>query len=148
MLRPVAEELDRRLQIECRVPAGVRVRGDRNRLLQVMENLLSNAVKFSRPGDLIIVLAEPAAEGVRVAVQDSGQGIPPESVPKLFESYWSGSQHRALGAGLGLYISRGILLAHGVDISVESKVGRGSTFSFILPLAEEDVPADPAGRPP
>lgn len=135
LLQPAAEDRGRTLRLCLAVDESVRVECDRNRLLQVLENLLSNAIKFCRPGDTITLRADPVAGGVCIAVEDTGQGIPAEAVPHLFDPYWSGHEHRKLGSGLGLYISRGILRAHGGRLEVESEVGRGSRFYFVLPEA-------------
>ena len=136
MLEPAAEYRGRQLRVCIGVEDGLIVQCDRSRLLQVLENLLSNAIKFCRPGDTITLRAAPDPHGVRIAVEDTGQGIPEEAIPHLFDPYWSGSEHRKLGAGLGLYISRGILDAHGARLTVESQVGEGSTFSFTLPVQQ------------
>jgi PAS domain S-box-containing protein len=108
---------------------------DRDRLHQVFSNIIGNAVKFSRAGNAIIVGAEPACEHVRFFVTDAGPGIPPRSLPYLFEPFWSAPEHVHRGTGLGLYIARGIVEAHGGSISVESHVGNGTTISFTIPIA-------------
>jgi PAS domain S-box-containing protein len=108
---------------------------DRDRLLQVFGNIIGNAVKFSRTGNAIIVGAEPAGAHVRYFVTDTGPGIPSSSVPYLFEPFWSAPEHVHRGTGLGLYIARGIIEAHGGTISVESHVGEGTTISFTIPIA-------------
>jgi signal transduction histidine kinase len=136
LLQPVAEERKRLLQLDLKVVEGMAVTCDRGRILQVIENLLSNAIKFCRPGDLITLSAAPVGQAVRIAVADTGQGIPPEALPRLFDPYWSGQEHRKFGTGLGLYIGQGILAAHGGRLQVSSRVGKGSTFFFDLPLAE------------
>jgi signal transduction histidine kinase len=73
--------------------------------------------------------------GVRFWVEDSGQGIPPEHLPRLFDWLWQ-AQGTKEGAGLGLYITKGIVEAHGGRLWVESQPGQGSTFSFTLPLVD------------
>ncbi|HVK82832.1 MAG TPA: PAS domain-containing protein [Kofleriaceae bacterium] len=108
---------------------------DRGRVLQVFGNLLGNALKFCRAGDAITVSAARAGDHVQFSVADTGPGIPPDTQPKLFEPYWSGSEHAKHGVGLGLYISRGIVEGHGGRIWVDSNPGTGSTFSFTLPVA-------------
>ena len=70
---------------------------------------------------------------MRGEVSDTGSGIPGDQLPHLFDRFWQ-AQARRDTAGLGLYITRGILVAHGTDLAVESTVGKGSTFSFTLPL--------------
>ena len=106
---------------------------DRHRLLQVLGNLVGNAIKFTPEGGQVTVRvrAEPVAGApVLFAVEDSGSGIRPEQLPHLFERYWTGDSR---GVGLGLYIARSIVRAHGGDIEVRSAPGRGATFSFAIP---------------
>jgi signal transduction histidine kinase len=124
-----ALHLERHLTLEVEVPC------DRERLLQVLGNLLANAVKFTPEGGTIRVEAEREANGVRVAVRDTGPGIPEAARAHLFERHWQATgQDARLGSGLGLYIARGIIDAHGGRLWVESTVGKGSTFAFTLPL--------------
>jgi signal transduction histidine kinase len=112
------------------------VEADRERMLQVLGNLLGNALKFTPPGGDIRVEVAPDAEGtVAFRVQDAGPGIPPEDVPHLFDRYWQKSGGRE-GAGLGLYIARGIIEAHGGTLSVDSRPGEGACFTFTLPRVD------------
>jgi PAS domain S-box-containing protein len=106
---------------------------DRERLLQVFGNLVGNAIKFCRPGDTITIAARPDGAYTRFSVADTGPGIADEAVPHLFDPYWSAPEHARRGAGLGLYIARGIVEAHGGRIWVET--GTGTTFSFTIPNA-------------
>ena len=115
------------------------VRGDADRLRQVTTNLVSNAVKYSPKGGLVRLEAHPAADGsgVQVTIADSGLGIPPEALPRLFEKFYrvDNTETRKIGGtGLGLSIVHQIVDAHGGRIWVESKVGEGSQFHFTLPL--------------
>jgi signal transduction histidine kinase len=112
-----------------------RVRCDRDRVLQVFSNLISNALKFTPGNGTVRVAATCTRNEMRGEVSDTGSGIPAEQLPHLFDRFWQ-AQGRRDTAGLGLYITRGILVAHGGDLAVESTVGKGSTFSFTLPLAE------------
>ncbi|WNG19407.1 ATP-binding protein [Cystobacter fuscus] len=107
---------------------------DRERILQVFSNLLGNAIKFTPAGGEVLVSAEPGEGSVRFSVKDTGPGIPPEQLPHLFDRYWQARDKARMGSGLGLFISRGIIAAHGGHIWVDSTVGVGSTFSFTLPL--------------
>jgi signal transduction histidine kinase/DNA-binding response OmpR family regulator len=113
---------------------------DPNRITQVVTNLLSNAIKFS-PRDGNLQLTVENWDGmVRVGVRDYGEGIAPENLPKLFQKFTqidSTSTRRAGGTGLGLVICKGIVEQHGGQMSVESAVGKGSTFYFTLPPAPE-----------
>lgn len=108
---------------------------DSNRLRQALENVLLNAVRHSPRGTpvSIIVALDPAGAFVSVRIVDAGGGIKPELLPHLFERFVSEGPSR--GLGLGLYLARRIALAHGGNLEVKSKVGSGSEFSFILPLA-------------
>jgi PAS domain S-box-containing protein len=108
---------------------------DAGRLRQVIANLLNNAVKFSEPGSSVTVRAEALKDAVRFRVIDHGTGISPEAQKHLFERFYreEGEKVRG-GTGLGLYISKQIIDAHGGRIWAESKPGEGSTFSFTLPL--------------
>lgn len=111
---------------------------DPERLQRVFSNLIGNALKFCRPGTEITVGGEPADERhVRFFVEDNGPGIDPEALPNLFEPYWSAPEHARRGVGLGLYISHGIVTAHGGTITVASELGRGTRFDFVLPLTRD-----------
>ena len=117
--------------------APVVVAGDRDRLGQVVDNLLANAVKYSPRGGDVMVRVETAAEQARLAVADRGPGIPADALPHLFERFYRG-QHApgATGLGLGLYIARMIVEAHGGRIWAFSEPGNGSVFTFALPRAD------------
>jgi len=120
------------------------VQGDENRLQQILFNLLGNAVKFTQEGHITVstFLEEGRA---RIMVRDSGIGIPEDRLDAIFESFQQGdgSVERIYGGtGLGLSITKRLVELHGGQISVESKPGEGSCFSFTLPLSEErDLPA-------
>jgi PAS domain S-box-containing protein len=108
--------------------------GDRERLQQVFENLISNALKFTKAAGHITVGATAGEGEVVFFVEDSGCGIPPESLANVFDRFWQATAKASrLGAGLGLPITKGIVEAHGGRIWVASTVGRGSTFSFAIP---------------
>jgi PAS domain S-box-containing protein len=113
----------------------VEVRADRNRILQVFGNLIGNAIKFCRPGDTITIRGERRGEEVELAVADTGPAISDAERPHIFEPYWSAKKYAKQGMGLGLYISKGIVDAHGGRIRVESAPGEGTTFYFTIPLA-------------
>lgn len=107
---------------------------DRHRLLQVLENLLGNAIKFTPRGGRIAIRASAGSDGLVVRVEDTGPGIPAADLPYVFDRYWKASRQDRRGVGLGLAIARGIVVAHGGEIGVESAVGQGSAFWFRLPL--------------
>ncbi len=115
-------------------PALGRVEADRDRILQVMWNLIGNALKFTPEGGTVTVSAGVTDGGVRVAVTDTGPGIEPEMREHLFDRFWSGHRSSGDGAGLGLAIVAGILATHGAQVHVETELGEGSTFSFVLPF--------------
>ncbi len=121
------------------------IHGDRSRLLQVISNLISNATKYTPEGGQITILAEPLAhEGqdfVRLGIQDTGVGMTPDELDKLFTKYFRANNPQVRGVpgtGLGLVITRSIVEMHGGAISVESETGKGSTFSFTVPVAEAE----------
>jgi signal transduction histidine kinase len=101
---------------------------DRERIVQVLSNLVGNALKFTPPGGRLSVAAHGAGEAVRIAVTDTGPGIPGADVPHLFERYWQGRRRGRGSLGLGLYICKQIVEAHGGRIGVETQAGKGSTF--------------------
>jgi len=114
------------------------VDADPDRLRQVLRNLLDNAVKYSPNGGLIVVRGALEADEIVVSVADQGVGISPEHLNRLFEKFFrvdSGPGRHVVGSGLGLPISRTLVEAHGGRIWADSKLGRGSTFYFALPLA-------------
>jgi len=111
--------------------------GDNERLGQVLTNLVGNAIKFSDPDTTVAIRARVDGPELVVSVQDQGIGIPREALPRLFERFYqanSSSTRSRGGTGLGLYISKQIVEAHGGRIWVESAVGQGSTFSFAIPI--------------
>jgi signal transduction histidine kinase len=109
---------------------------DHERILQVLANLLSNAIKFTPPGGRISLRVEPVGQDVRFSVTDTGPGIPSHQLEAVFERFWQASREDRRGLGLGLYISKGIVEAHGGRLWAESQPGEGSTFAFTLPGAQ------------
>jgi PAS domain S-box-containing protein len=116
---------------------------DTNRITQVISNLLGNAIKFSPPYGSIRVSARRQPDSVVVSITDTGPGIAPENLSKVFERFWRVQETRQGGSGLGLSIARGIVEAHGGKIWAESELGKGSSFLFTLPLSFA-VPANKA----
>ncbi len=114
---------------------GTVVSCDPLRIEQVFANLLGNAIKFCKAGDTIAVRATRDGDRVRYIVADSGPGIRPDELAHIFEPYASGRDHVKEGLGLGLSIAKGIVEAHGGEISVESEPGSGATFIVTLPAA-------------
>jgi two-component system phosphate regulon sensor histidine kinase PhoR len=112
-----------------------RVPADRARVRQVIVNLLHNAIKFTDAGGRITVSTRREGGSVTVAIADTGRGIAGDDLPHVFERFYKGDKVRTgEGAGMGLAIAKHIVEAHGGNIRVESEEGRGSTFSFSLPL--------------
>jgi len=110
---------------------------DQERIKQVLINLVNNAIKFSSDGTVIVIKAKKEEENILFEVQDFGRGIPRDKQKKIFETFYQVDYNMDRtfgGAGLGLAISRGIVLAYGGSIWVESKLGKGSTFRFTLPV--------------
>ncbi|HEX3759658.1 MAG TPA: ATP-binding protein [Kofleriaceae bacterium] len=109
---------------------------DRDRIAQAFGNLLGNAIKFCAPGDIITVHVERVSDGVRFTFADTGPGIAGLDLPHIFEPYWSGRGGRKKGTGLGLFITRAIIEAHGGRIDVHSTPGGGASFAVTLPIAK------------
>jgi hypothetical protein len=131
---------DRGIEIQTRLPAGrVAVYCDADKIREVLDNLVFNALKFTPKGGRITLSLETGAEGARICVENTGQGIAPEDIPKLFHKFAqvSSSGHSAeKGTGLGLAICRGIVELHRGRIWVESDYGRNCRFLVQLPLPD------------
>lgn len=116
------------------------VLADRNRIEQVLLNLIHNAIKFTPPGGSITVTADVRADMLRVHVRDTGVGIQPDELPRLFERFYKADKaRRSDGTGLGLAIAKHIVISHGGTITARSTVDRGATFLFTLPLADRST---------
>jgi signal transduction histidine kinase len=130
----VAEGVLDRPRVENAVPASApRVLADPDRLDRILVNLVGNALKYSQ--DRVIVSADGDGGEVRISVCDRGPGISPEDLPRIFERYYRGQRHEGEGLGLGLFIVRTLVEAHGGRIWADSRPGEGSTFTFTLPVA-------------
>ena len=135
-LRPLCES--RQITLTTRVSDDVEVlRCDRDRMQQVFGNLIGNAADFTPAGGRIDVVVDRENDHARFAVADTGPGIAPENLPNIFERFWKGPQRGARGTGLGLFIVKNIVVAQGGYIWAESELGRGTTFHFTVPLAQE-----------
>lgn len=133
---------DKQIDLDTRVPSGLpNVRADRQRIGQVISNLVGNAIKFTEPGGAVRLDARAIPGGVEFAVHDTGRGIAPEHLEHVFDRFWKLQRSGREGIGLGLAIAKGIVTAHGGEITVDSQVGRGSTFRFTLPAPPEEAEA-------
>jgi PAS domain S-box-containing protein len=111
------------------------ISGDPRQLRRVFTNLLDNAVKFSSKGGKIIVSTAADASGIRVSVKDQGMGISADELPYIFDAFHRGKAgETVMGFGLGLAAVRVIVEAHGGSVNVESELGKGSTFTVVLPI--------------
>jgi signal transduction histidine kinase len=108
--------------------------GDQHRLQQVLSNLLGNAVRFTPHGGEVVLAVRYSEAAVRFSVKDTGPGVAADDVPRLFERYWQAPRLLRAGSGLGLYIAKGIVDAHGGEIGVESEPGKGAEFWFTVPV--------------
>ena len=135
VLRPVSERRRQSLTVRpCE--ASLMIQGDLDRLTEALINLLDNAVKYTPEGGSVTIEATAVHDGVRIAVTDTGMGIPPKELPRIFERFYRVDRARSRevsGTGLGLSIVKHIVEAHGGRVAVDSTVGQGSTFSLHLP---------------
>jgi two-component system sensor histidine kinase BaeS len=129
-----AAGLDLQVAVDQDLPTIV---GDAARLEQVLSNLVANAVRHTPSGGNITLRAEGTGQGLLIVVQDTGQGIPAEDLPYVFDRFWRGdrsrSHARGAGSGLGLAIARQLVEAHGGRIGVDSEPGVGTKFTIELP---------------
>ena len=112
---------------------------DSHRISQVLHNLLENAIAHTAKGDAITVIARQQDSWVEVSVMDTGEGIPAEDVPNIFERFYRVDKSRVRatgGSGLGLTIAKRLVEAHGGKIEVQGELRKGSRFSFTVPISE------------
>ena len=131
LLAPLA--LAKGVDLSFNAEPGLQINADPERLFQVLSNLIGNAIKFTPRLGNIGISAMSNGEEIVFAVRDSGEGIAPEQLPHVFDRYWTKGENNPTGTGLGLYISQGIVQAHGGRIEAESELGRGSEFRFTVP---------------
>ncbi|MHB8464828.1 MAG: PAS domain-containing sensor histidine kinase [Acidimicrobiales bacterium] len=126
------------LDVDVRIAENVpEVYADPDKLTQVLTNLVENACKYASPVGLEVT-AELRGGDVAVAVTDRGEGIPVADLPKVFEKFFRRDLGRPTGSGLGLWISRGLVEAHGGRLTASSEDGRGTTFRFTVPIVSFD----------
>jgi len=150
---PKARAQQKNIEVTAEVSPGLKmVCADKRRIGQVLLNLLENGIRHTQRGGKIVVYVSPLEDAVCVSVKDTGEGIDPEVLPKLFQSFYqpAGGKSPHGRLGLGLSISKEIVQSHEGKIMVESEgVGKGSAFKFTIPFAKEPPPADAAkgGQP-
>ncbi|MGE5641894.1 MAG: sensor histidine kinase [Byssovorax cruenta] len=136
-----AQETD--IQIRIDVPNDMPLmEADRDKIKQVILNLLSNAIKYNRPNGSVIVTGNYSDTELSINIQDTGVGIPEESIPHLFEKFYRVKEHenKASGTGLGLSISKQIIQGHNGRLEVKSKMGVGTAFTVYLPRTARTMP--------
>ncbi|WP_439864101.1 ATP-binding protein [Pseudomonas antarctica] len=131
LLTPLA--MEKGIDLSFNAEPGLKINADPERLFQVLSNLIGNAIKFTPRQGNIGISAMSNAEEIVFSVRDSGEGIAPEHLPHVFDRYWTQNENNPTGSGLGLYITQGIVQAHGGRIEAQSEVGRGSEFRFTVP---------------
>jgi signal transduction histidine kinase len=133
LLRPLAEA--KHITLEAEVPPAVMVNVDRERVFQVLSNLVGNAIKFTPEAGRVTLHVTADERSVRFVVTDTGPGIPASQREHLFNRYWQAPAKSKAGSGLGLYIAKGIVEAHGGAIWFEPPSSGGASFHFTLPSA-------------
>ena len=131
ILRPLAEQKRIELSSELR---GAAVRADRDRIFQVLSNLVGNAIKFTPVGGRIDLRCQQMNGEAQVTVADTGPGIAAEQLSNIFDRYWQARPDDLQGSGLGLFIAKGIVEAHGGRLWFQTEIGTGTTFFLALPL--------------
>jgi len=133
--RPTAT--GRKVELRDEVTCERSITIDREMIARVLNNLIGNAVKFAPKGGVVRVAATSDERGAQVSVSDNGPGIPAAQIPHLFDRFWQAPGQARKGSGLGLYIARAIVEAHGGTIRADSEPSRGATFTFNLPARSD-----------
>jgi signal transduction histidine kinase len=131
------------IQVRVDMPSDMPLlEADRDKVKQVLLNLLSNAIKYNRPNGSVTIHGDFTEDEISIAVQDTGLGIPEDSVPHLFQKFYRVREHegKASGTGLGLSICKQIIQGHAGRIEVKSKMGEGTSFTFFLPRSPRSLP--------
>lgn len=145
LLQPQAAAHDVTIHLEIAEALPV-VLCDRERFVQIAANLFDNALHFTEKGGKIVIAARSLGSAVCFSVADTGPGIAVEDRAHLFDRYWKGGRRERSGTGLGLFIAKGLVEAHGGRIWVHSEIGKGSTFYFTLPVARRKKRSVTAGH--
>lgn len=131
-LRPLADKKNISFEIDCN-NKDIEINADRSELRRVICNLCGNAINYTPEEGKVVITIKNESNDLIFSVSDTGCGIPPEDIPNMFQRFSQGtSKKRSAGTGLGLYLSRQIIESHGGKIWLESKVNKGSEFSFLL----------------
>jgi len=139
-LKPLAENKSLEFVLNCEIDDGILVNADKSELKRVIINLCGNAINYTNKNGKIEIFSRAEEGDVIFSVADNGNGIPKEDIPHLFMRFSQGtSKKRSTGTGLGLYLSRQIIEAHGGKIWLESKINKGSEFSFLLPNVVQNL---------
>ncbi len=144
ILAPIAES--KGVRLSCGESDAL-VDVDVERAFQIFSNLIGNAIKFTPQGGAVTIAIRAEAETVCFSVEDTGPGIDGLELAHIFDRYWQARRVRSAGAGLGLYIAKGIVEAHGGRIGAKSTLGAGATFYFTLPARASRVPSVPSPAP-
>ncbi|MES1211336.1 MAG: ATP-binding protein, partial [Acidobacteriota bacterium] len=132
-----ATALEKQVALEVEEESAPVVAGDADSIERMVLNLVDNGIKYNRPDGEVLLRLSQAGEHAVLEVSDTGIGIPPESLPRLFERFYRVDKGRARddgGTGLGLAIVKHVVQAHGGQVDVESRAGKGTTFRVRLPL--------------
>jgi len=136
-----AQEAD--IQVRVDIPADMPLlEADRDKVKQVLLNLISNAIKYNRPNGSVILQGDFTDDEISITVQDTGLGIPDDSIPHLFQKFYRVREHegKATGTGLGLSICKQIVQGHAGRIEVKSKMSVGTSFNIFLPRSPRTMP--------
>jgi signal transduction histidine kinase len=137
--RVAAGEAEDRFRLEARgTPPEMWL--DPDKIDQILSNLIENAVRHGAGTVTVVVESDARKDGAAVSVRDEGEGIPPEAAKRVFRQFWRGHADRRSGTGLGLYIVKGLVEAHGGAITVQSAPGGGAEFRFTMPAGAPDYP--------
>ena len=140
LLQPVVEQVhllaaERQITITCETPPMPSIYGNTDHLIQLFLNLIENAVKYTHVGGAVQIMTAYHKPNIKVIIRDNGPGIPEEHLPHLFKRFYRvQSANQSKGTGLGLAVAHSIAIEHGGTIAVESRVGRGTTFTVQLPV--------------